>query len=82
MSETISTWNEVRRLADQLELEIHLAGMEARDRWAALKPRLRELEDSISHAGKRAGEVIDREIASIGIALKRLRDDVAPRSDD
>lgn len=82
MSETLTTWNEVRRLADELELELHLAGMEVRDRWQAIKPRVRALEHSISHAGRRAGEAIDREVASLGAALRRLRDDVSPPAND
>jgi len=76
MSEQPSTWDELRRIADEIGLKIHLAGMDARDRWHALQPRLAELEQSISSAGKRAGSAIDREIASIGDALSRLRDDV------
>jgi hypothetical protein len=78
MSETLSTWKEVRRLADELELEIHLASMEARDRWEALQPRLLRLEQSVAHAGHRIGEAIDREVASISAVLERLREDVPP----
>jgi hypothetical protein len=70
------TWDEVRRLADELELKIHLAGMDARDRWRALQPRLTEIEKSMSAVGKRAGAAIDREMAAIGAALQQLRDDV------
>jgi len=77
MTEKPSTWDELRRIADQLELEIHLAGMEARDRWRALQPRLVEVETALSKAGDRASEAVNREIASIGVALRRLRDDVA-----
>ena len=72
-----STWDEVRRLADELELKIHLAGMEARDRWRLLQPRLSDLEKSMTVAGKRAGAAIDREMATIGAALQQLRNDVA-----
>lgn len=77
MTDKTSTWDEVRRLADELELKIHLASMDARDRWQAIKPRLVEIERAISTASKRAEETIDREVSSIGAALRRLRDDVA-----
>ena len=73
MTEQPSTWDEVRRIADELEVKIHLAGMDARDRWRALQPRLTEIEKSLSLAGQRAGE----ELASVGAALRRLRDDLA-----
>jgi hypothetical protein len=48
MSEPPSTWEEVRRIADEVELQIHLAGMEARERWNALRPRLIELERQLT----------------------------------
>ena len=76
MNEQPSTWDEVRRIADELELKIHLAGMAARDRWRALQPRIAEIEKSISSASKRASDVADRELSSLGAALRRLRDDV------
>ena len=78
MKDQTSTWDEVRRIADELELEIHLAGMDARDRWRALQPRVAEIEKKIASAGKRVGSAIDREIDSIGAALRRLRDDLPP----
>ena len=69
-------WDDVRRIADEIELKIHLAGMDARDRWRSLQPRIVELEKTISRAGKRAGSVIDHEVDVIADALHRLRDDV------
>ena len=76
MAEQISTWDEVRRIADDLELRIHLASMDARDRWRDLKPRLAEIEKSIADAGTRASDVVEHELASVGAALRRLRDDI------
>jgi hypothetical protein len=40
MSDAKKAWDEVRRIADELKLKMHLASMEARDRWQALEPRL------------------------------------------
>lgn len=69
-------WDEIRRLADELELKMHLAGMDARDRWRALEPRLNQLERSLAAAGKRAGDAIEHELTAVGAALRKLRDDV------
>ncbi|HEY5947397.1 MAG TPA: hypothetical protein VIV40_17960 [Kofleriaceae bacterium] len=80
MSKETPTWNDVRRLVDELELKIHLAGMEARDRWQELQPRIADVEKSLSDSGKRATDIIKREVTSIGGALKQLLeelDDVA-----
>ena len=69
-------WDDVRRIADELELQIHLAGMEARDRWHALQPRLAELEKTIAREGERAGQAITQQLSEVGAALRRLRDEV------
>lgn len=74
-----STWNEIRRIAEQLELEIHLAGMEARDRWEKLQPRLVELEQKIEHTSQRAGELISEQLSSVANVLRELREDIAKR---
>jgi len=74
---TTSLWDDVRRIADELELKIHLAGMEARDRWHELQPRLAKIEQSIARAGTRTSEAVEEELASIAAAVKRLRDDLS-----
>lgn len=74
---TPSSWDDVRRLADELELKIHLASMDARDRWNELQPRLAELEKALVDTGQRAGEVVTKQLTVIGSALKQLRDEIA-----
>lgn len=75
----MNDWDNLRRIADELELKIHLAGMDARDRWRALQPRLAEIEKAIARSGQRAGDAIEKELASVGAALRRLRDDLTAR---
>jgi hypothetical protein len=80
MNEGTPTWDDVRRIADELQLKMHLAGMEARDRWRALEPRITELEHTIARTGERAGQVVAAELTALGKALQQLRDElVAPR---
>lgn len=71
-----TTWDDVRRIAEEIELKIHLASMDARDRWQELQPRLAHVERSLASAGKRVGGAIDREVEQLSDALRRLRDDV------
>jgi hypothetical protein len=73
---SISTWDEVRRIADELELKIHLASMDARDRWRALEPRLSAFEQRMKDAGQRASKAIAEELDAIWKAMRGLRDDV------
>lgn len=67
-------WDELRRAAEQLDLELHLGGMEARERWRVLKPRLERLEQMIATAGADAGHAIAKEITAVAHALRDLRD--------
>lgn len=69
-------WDDVKRTAEEIELEIHLAGMDVRDRWRDLKPRLEQL---LARSSKRASEAIDRELVSMRDALQRLRSDLAAK---
>jgi 3-oxoacyl-[acyl-carrier-protein] synthase-3 len=71
------SWDDVRRIADELELKIHLAGMDARDRWRELQPRFAELEKTIASTGERAGQIVSKQITAVGTALKQLRDELA-----
>ena len=68
---------ELRRIADELELKIHLASMDARDRWQAIKPRLADVENKLARTGERATKLVQDEVAAIGKALHKLRDDLA-----
>ncbi|MDX1570097.1 MAG: hypothetical protein R3200_06390 [Xanthomonadales bacterium] len=42
--------DKLRRLRDELRVQIHLAGAEARDEWHALEKRWRELNRRIADA--------------------------------
>ena len=60
----------MQRLADELELQVHLAGMDARDRWHELAPRLEKLEQQIVHSGESAGKAVIRELHELRDALR------------
>jgi hypothetical protein len=73
----ISEWNELRRIADEFRVKLHLAGMDARDRWQALEPRLTALGKTIERGGEHTEKVMAEELASVGKALRELRDSLA-----
>jgi hypothetical protein len=61
----------LRRLRDEIRLEIHLAGMEAKDRWEKnVEPRFREIEQMARKAGEASRKTMD------GLArdMKEFRD--------
>ena len=72
----LSGWDELRRAADQLELEIHLGTMEARERWRKVRPQLEALEQKIISAGQRASQAIAKEISSLAETIRGLRDGI------
>ncbi len=74
-----TTWDDVRRIADEVALKIHLAGMDARERWHALEPRLSRIEKQLGESGARLGKIIDDEVTAVGTALRKLRDDLAAK---
>lgn len=77
MTDTAKEWDDLRRIAEELELKVRLAQMDARDRWHALQPRLAELEHTIKQAGARAGKTVTEELNALGKALRQLRDEIA-----
>jgi len=69
-------WDEVRQLADDIKVQLHLGSMEARTRWEQLQPQLHELERTVTDAGQRASEAITERLQSVAATLRKLRDDL------
>ena len=75
-SDDLTVWDDARRLADELAVQIHLASMDARDRWHELEPRLGTLEQTIARSRGQLGEVVAHELHDLRDALRALRDQV------
>lgn len=56
---------QLKQLSEEIRVQVHLAGMEAKDAWSRLEPRLREYERKVEAA---SGKVAD-ELASAGKKL-------------
>lgn len=56
--------NRLRALRDQIRLDVHLAGMEAKERWDKLEPRFedaQQLAKQINEVSRKAiAEIVDR----------------------
>jgi hypothetical protein len=72
----IPTWADIRRLADELQVKMNLAGKELRGRWHAFQPHLATLEHRVSAAGDRATKVLSKELSDVGKSLKQMIDDL------
>ena len=67
-------------MAEEIELQVHLASMNARDRWHAIEPRLAALENKITRTGERVGEAIANELKAVGSLVRTLRDEIAKKN--
>lgn len=65
---------DVQRLADEVRLKIHLGGMDAKDAWQRLQPKLEDFE----RKAEKVGADIGKELRVLGSTLKselqKLRD--------
>lgn len=65
---------EVRRLAEEIRVQLHLGGMEAKDAWAKLQPKLQAFEQRFERATDDAGEDLDELAATLRKELQRMKD--------
>jgi hypothetical protein len=77
MNDVHSTWNDVLRVAEEIEPRICIADADALERWHALQPRLSEIARLIAGSGGHTRIVATRKLATISAMLLRLRDDLA-----
>lgn len=61
------TRNDLRRAADEVRVKLHLAGMDAKDAWEDLQPKLADFEKRFD---SKADEVGD-ELKALGGEIKR-----------
>ncbi len=72
---------ELRRMADELRVRIHLAGLDARDAWAELEIRMQGLEERAAVLGARAKDQLALVRAGLEHELRALADGL-PRKGD
>jgi len=67
-------FEQLSRLADEVKVKVHLAGMEAKEYWQELEPRLEELEQRVvKDLGQEAREATRQVLDEVSGALDRLR---------
>lgn len=79
MTEATSNWDDLRRITDELQLKIHLAEMDARDRWRELEPQLAEIEYKLADAGGIASAAMAHELSELGAGMRQLSGDLVMR---
>jgi hypothetical protein len=71
----IERWRaDLTRIADEVRVKLHLGGMDARDAWNRLEPKLRDFERKAANATKEVTTELRHSAATLREELHRLRD--------
>jgi hypothetical protein len=73
---------EIRTIADEVRVKLHLATLEARTTWERLEPQLADLERAAADKGRDAVAAVSQLVTDVGQAVRKLRDElIAPPRD-
>lgn len=61
------TRNDLRRAADEIKVKLHLAGMDAKDAWDEIQPRIADFEQRFDAKADEVGE----ELKALGQDIKQ-----------
>jgi|LNFM01.2.fsa_nt_gb hypothetical protein len=64
----------IRRVADEIRVRIHLAGMDAREVWAGLEPKVKQLEHLFDRATTDASSDMNALATTVQTELRHLRE--------
>lgn len=77
---TSSAWDDVKRIADEVKLKLHLASMEAKEQWKKLEPRMIELEQkvktNVKGGGEKAAGVVGEQVEAFATGLRQFADEL------
>lgn len=62
-----ATRDDLRRAADEIRLKLHLAGMDAKDAWNEIQPRLEDFENRFDTTADEVSE----ELKALGSEIKQ-----------
>ena len=69
---------DLQRLADQIRLKVHLAGMDAKDVWSRLEPKLFSYERKAEKATDKVADDLARVAKELKRDLRRLLMSLTP----
>jgi hypothetical protein len=65
--------DDLLRLRDEIKLQVHLAGMDAKSAWKKLEPRFFELEHDLAEEGEIISDATYALVRDLGKALQQFR---------
>ena len=69
-------WGELRRLADEVRVKLHLMNMEVKQRWAAVEPKLAEVQAKVEAKTDQATGAVQEHLLSVVDGLRKLLEDL------
>jgi hypothetical protein len=72
-----SPWDDVRRLAEEVRVKMHLAGMELKEKWKALEPQLKDVEQKVKARGEKAGDAVTAQVSALAAGLRQFVDELS-----
>lgn len=63
---------ELKKMRDEIRVKLHLAGMEVKERWKQLEPRLEEIERRVEAGGEEILGATTRMFEEVGRAFREL----------
>lgn len=72
-----SPWDDVRRLAEEARVKMHLAGMELKEKWKSLEPQLKEAEQKLKARGEKAGDAVTAQVSALAAGLRQFVDELS-----
>jgi hypothetical protein len=74
----LPTWDDVKKVADDLEKKVQGAGASMKERWhSQMKPKLVELQKKAEEKGHRASEAVQEQLVTLSEALKKFGNDIS-----
>ena len=71
-----STWDDVRRLSDEVRLKMHLAGMELKEKWKSLEPQLAEAQRKVMEGSDKAEAAVSTQLDALAAGLRQFVDEL------
>jgi ElaB/YqjD/DUF883 family membrane-anchored ribosome-binding protein len=71
-----SAWDDVKRLADEARVKMHLAGMELKEKWKALEPQIKEAERKAKEGAEKAGDKVTEQVSALAAGLRQFVDEL------
>lgn len=72
---------ELKKLRDEIRVKLHLAGMEVKERWKQLEPRLEEIERKVEAGGEEIIGTTTRLFEEVGRAFRELGERIVRKQD-